>query len=367
MEAVLYALETYGRFSLHNEAKKDDYISLSSQARTLLDWVTNRAMPALLATTSAKQETSPSPFRDLNLSRISLGGANETGSPTPLSPLAIPLPRRRTNPGRLSSNLDDSFMNMEARGADQYIVNGGIPRIVNSQIFGICLLRSALYIFSEWAVIEGQDVSEIVEHALKWVNVMQHEFVDFDPTVELLPAFSHLARIVGKISSEYRLIRQVIFLSKDLNPEDRIFGILKKTFSSILSPRGQKEKSSTESVVDMLCDLIEQTSVRSVGSEEFFLLDNNGVRIALECVLKNGPASSSFASMLCKRVLSKFDSSRKDGFDHCTFLLFICKFFRGQYNTEFERTIYQNLSDNSNVGIESKDAIKNILKEVSQC
>jgi hypothetical protein len=257
---------------------------------------------------------------------------------------------------------------MESQGGDQYILNGGIPRTVNSQIFGICLIRSALYVFSEWAVIEGQGFSEIVEHALKWATIMQHKFDDFDPTIELLPVFSHLARIVGKMDSEYRLIREVILVSKHLNSEDRIVGILKKTLSSILSPRGQqKQKSNTESLVNMLCDLIGQTTASLGESQEEVLLEHNGLMIALECVLKNGPASSALASILCNKVLSKPNVSQKDGFDHCAFLLLICTHFKGQYNSEFERTIHQQFSDNSDEEIDSRDKINIILKEVSQC
>jgi hypothetical protein len=158
VELVLRACETYGRFALHKEAFQNDTVTLSAEAKTLLNWTTNRVVPVLTTQTGRLTAT---PFLDLNLSRIS------SIPDTPRSPQAIPSHQKRTDRKRTPNKLDSSFE------VDEMVLDGSLVHAppVLARVAAISLLQSTCVIFSEWLVVGGSGVKEIAQAAMEWCAV----------------------------------------------------------------------------------------------------------------------------------------------------------------------------------------------------
>lgn len=222
VELVLRACETYGRFALHKEATRNGTVQWSTQAKILLDWTTNLVIPVFSG-------TPPTPFRELNLSRIS------TLPETPASPTIEPQSKRRDRK-RTPLKLDTSF-----QGVSMDMDNVSFaPSASYSKGAALSLLQSSCVLFSEWLAVGGLGVSEICAAASMWCV-----------TPELFPTFWRLAVQLCKRGESGMLGK---LLTQEAIGEDD--DVVKKSIVSLLTGRNDAGDSMCAAVLDEILSAV---------------------------------------------------------------------------------------------------------------
>ena len=191
---ILKSCEAYGRFALHKEASKDGPPHFSLQARTLLDWTTDKVIPIL-----TKQQGSAgaaTPFGELNISRISAASASPV---QPTSPSPMPPPRQRTNRNKTPVK-DGSFV---STSEEVDISTANDPTALLSHGVAVSLLQSSCVIFSEWLAVGGSGSNVIAQSACKWCDIFATSADKTALQIELLPAFTRLMMELCKFSDFY--------------------------------------------------------------------------------------------------------------------------------------------------------------------
>jgi hypothetical protein len=236
VELVLRACETYGRLALHKEAFQNDTVTLSAEAKTLLNWTTNQVVPVLTGRTGRLAST---PFRDLNLSRIS------SVPDTPGSPEAIPSQQKRTDRKRTPKKVDSSFE------VDAMLVDNSLAYepAVFARGAAISLLQSSCVIFSEWLVVGGSGVKEIAQAATEWCEVFSAE--DRTLQTQLLPTFLRLAVQVCRLDNNFSLLGRLL-VKCDETDDSEEESLVKKTVTTLLTGRDQLGNSMLDGILKEL-------------------------------------------------------------------------------------------------------------------
>jgi len=297
IELILSACDSFGRLTVHKEAYKDSILTMTPEASNLLRWLTKRAVPSIVSKNHAIQTSSP--FQALNLSRISAIGIRESISPTPLSPLVMAPPRRK-------SNLDSSFATMENEGGRQFVVDSESP---HSCMMVVTLIKSALAVFGEWLALGGQGADEIVKSVKDWAAVFDCNFTDIDAKRELFPAYCRFGAIVASNHSNYDLLKDIlstINFEENTGYEECIEGAIKH----LLSKKLTQSKNMNE-LVTLIIDILHfDENTKEVESfTDFVDGQTAGIRVAVQMLLASTSGIVSFATVLSKALMASTTSS----------------------------------------------------------
>lgn len=252
VELVLRACETYGRFALHKEASQNGTVTLSSQAKTLLDWTTERVVPVFTEQPGALTPT-PTPFRDLNLSRIS------AVSDTPSSPEPMQSQQKRTDRKNTPKKLDSSFQSVDENKMQLDASFAQAPAAF-SRGAAVSLLQSSCVIFSEWLAVGGSGANKIAHAAAAWCVIFSAD--DSTLQAELLPSFLRLAVQLCKLESNFTVLGRLLEKCNETDEEEEV-ALVKKTVNSLLTGRDQVGNSMLGGLLDELLK-----AVRAIIAEE---------------------------------------------------------------------------------------------------
>jgi condensin-2 complex subunit G2 len=156
----LKLFELFGRFCLHAQADLSA-TTLNSDAQTLLDWTTQVVVPVLVSSPKTA-------FEDMDISRISL----DQSFRTPLSPLASPAPRRRSNRNKTPTGLDGG---LGSKSQDPLAQANPVAASRLQKDLAISLLQTACLLFSEWMQVGRPGISVIAPAAKKWAAALGTE------------------------------------------------------------------------------------------------------------------------------------------------------------------------------------------------
>lgn len=264
VELLLRTCETYGRFALHKAAaasieQNNGATTLSPQAQTLLDWTTLRVVPVL---TGRPTVASATPFRDLDLSRIS------TVPDTPASPEPTPPQSKRTDRKKTPLKLDSSFQSVDQHKmtVDMDGASCFMPSVSFSRVAAISLLQSACVLFSEWLAVGLLGANEIAAAAAQWCVIFAANDDDEQLQTELLPSFLRLSVQLGKLESNFTVLGQLMEKCTESSTEENQTEeavLVKKSIGSLLTGRNQFGSS-------MLKELLEEfvRAARAVIADE---------------------------------------------------------------------------------------------------
>jgi hypothetical protein len=234
VELMLRACETSGRLALHKEAAQNGIVTLSAQAKAILVWTTERVVPGL---SGYSDRIHPTPFRDLDLSRIS------TVPDTPGSPEPLPSRHKRTDRKKTPQKLDSSFQ------TDKMVIDASFAHDTHvfSRGAAISLLQSSCVIFSEWLAVGGSGATEIAQAASVWCDVFAKQ--DKALQVELVPTFLRLAVHLAKISNNFSVLGRLLVTCDATDEADEAI-LVKKTIATLLTGRDQSGNSMLEGLLE---------------------------------------------------------------------------------------------------------------------
>lgn len=305
---VLKSCEAYGRFALHKEASKDGPPRFSLQARTLLDWTTDRVIPVL-----CKQESGEAtPFGGLNISRISATSASpaQPASPTPMPP-SSKRTNRNTTPVR-----DGSFGSVEG---DIDISPKADSTALLAHGVAVSLLQSSCLIFSDWLEVGGSGSDVIAASARSWCKIFSLSKDKAALQCELLPSFTRLMIQLCK-TSDFSVLEEIIASCNKLDSEEDGANITDKTISNLLKGRDANGTALTGGIVDAVLgaalslvrnkddNLDEEEKAMPRTLSELWDLEEGSVLSALSAVLSNKQASIVLARKLAARFESGVDA-----------------------------------------------------------
>lgn len=266
---ILQACETYGRLALHKHASCD---VLNQQARRLLEWTTDHVIPVL-----QQPSVASTPFRELDLSRIS--NVSDTTPGSPLRPKAKRVDRKRT-PNRNSIQTEYSFVDVPYCSA-------------------VSLLDSSCIIYSEWLAVGGLGVEGIAIAASKWCRAAC-------ASQELLSSFLRLA--VQLSACENNFLWETLLLQQ---PHET--SLVKKAFALCLTRTNQT--GLCNSFLNAASALIHEpfNAEDSATDEETLpiqniLGDNNYMATAFEVILSHHAASIAFVKTLIEPENQKWEN-----------------------------------------------------------
>jgi condensin-2 complex subunit G2 len=302
VEFVLSACEAYGRFALHKEAQTGDGVSLSSQAKTLLNWTTEKLVPVFKKAQPGEME-----LRDLDLSRIS--NASDSliipGSPALMSP-----PRRKADLKNTPNRMEDDSAMFDSDGTLKE------PTIFLVSAVAGALLQSSCVIFSEWLAVGGSGADEISMAAVKWCRVFQSEDEEEDPNehhhTELMPAFVRLAVQLCKSSDDPLLLKQLLVNCSEETVNDDA-AVMKKAILSLCTARSNQQSKVQGSVIQAFLgaahELLDTVAVDAPfdlpdAVDEVWSHDSGCVASCLSVIMCNRQASSTLARQLVSNLSS---------------------------------------------------------------
>jgi hypothetical protein len=302
VEIILCACEAYGRFALHKEAYQQNHgVAFSAQAKVLLDWTTEKVIPAL----NKRGRSGEYELRDLDLSRIS--NASDSiiihGSPSPV-------PKR--------ANLRSTPQRLDGKSASLYDNDRTLsePAVFLVSAVAESLLTCSCTIFSEWlAVGGGLGAAEIDETAANWCQIFEkrEDEEDHDRAEEvkkaIMPAFIRLAFELCKCSDNFLLLKKLLVHCNELDTGDSVSEI-KKALSLLLADRStqdSKREGVIESVLDAANDLLdgEETdlSVELPATVDDLWSNPKGfISSALSIIMGNRQASLALARRLVAKL-----------------------------------------------------------------
>ena len=236
VELILRLCETSGRFALHKEALQNASVTLRAQARTLLQWTTDRVVPAL---TGNSERVSPSPFRDLDLSRISII------TDTPGSPEHLPSQKKRTDRKKTPQKFDGSFR------TNIMPTDSNFAEITRNRVLArgtaISLLQSSCIVFSEWIAVGGSGANEIAQSAVLWCDIFLNAEKMFQ--TELVPSFLRLAVQLCTFTRNFSVLGRLI-VTCQVHDESEEAALVKKTVSTLLNGRDHTGTSLLDGMLE---------------------------------------------------------------------------------------------------------------------
>ncbi len=345
IELVVSACECFGRLILHKEAFHNETLDLSPRAASLLRWLTKRAVPSLL---SKKSDTrSCSPFRDLNLSRISSIGVRHSISPTPLSPLAVPPPRRRSNLKSTPSKVDSSFVEMESRGGKQFVLHSKTKgSTASTHIMVLSLLKSAMNIFTDWLLLGGKGEDDIIQSVNEWKQIYQCDDNHIEGRAELFPYFCRFGAVVAKQFSKFDILVGVITSASDCGNSDGTEECLKKAISFLLSAKSTKH-AKTMDLVNALLDKISEND--EVDKDEvttihqFLEKQSSGIRVALKTIMASDKGLVSLTETLSKRLTTNGQKAPEESVTNSLLVLICHEYARGSMKHQLKDSVMRHI------------------------
>ena len=273
IELIVLACDAYGRFALHKQAalEQGEVIRLSPQARTLLDWTTDRLVPALTWSSAMlpgghhAAEGELKPFPDLDLSRIST-----VSSPIsyPFSPSPLPPPRQRANRNFTPKRLDASFEAPSGGGPIQPNRKSGTllteSALVTANTIALALFQSSCILFSEWIALAddgtgaSHDAEAICTSANKWFEILLLPSGVSPGLATLRPevwvGLSKIAGQLAKVAKQFKALELLIKSSHVGNEKKEIGVVMRTCFSSLLAGRG--DPAVTIGMVDTVVKVV---------------------------------------------------------------------------------------------------------------
>lgn len=302
---IIKSCEAYGRFALHKEASKDGPPRFSLQARTLLDWTTDRVIP-VLSNQGGGGETTP--FGGLNISRISAASASPV---QPASPSPMPPPRQRTNRNKTPVR-DGSFGSVQG---DVDISPKHDSTALLAHGVAVSLLQSSCLIFSEWLEVGGSGSDVIAASACSWCSIFSASKEKAALQSELLPAFTRLMVHLCKTGSDFTVLEKLIESCDEIDSENAEANVSEKTVSNLLKGRDAQGSSLTHGVVKVVLgaarSLLETQTNRGDDEDqampstlaELWEMEEGSVFSALSAVMSNNQASV----ILAETLVARFD------------------------------------------------------------
>lgn len=308
VEFILCSCEAYGRFALHNEAhnQNDGDLGFNRQTKTLLDWTTEKVIPALLGAQSGETE-----LLDLDLSRISNVSDSliMPGSPSPLSP-----PKQKANLGRTPDRPSAFDM-------DQTLSHDPAVFLVTS--VARSLLQSSCVVFAELLAVGSSCGDDIESSAVGWCSIFDgDEEMEEDENgekqhirAELLPSFIRLAIQLCKSSNNNCALLRALFVKCNLGrgmEQER--NLMKKAVSALLSTRSNGAmltEKLVETFFNAASELNDDVNMDSsmvsldedTSSVDMVLSHSKGcLATVLEALASNSNARRSLARKLVSRL-----------------------------------------------------------------
>jgi hypothetical protein len=304
VEFILCSCEAYGRFSLHKEAHKDNELGFNRQAKLLLDWTTEKVIPALQGAQSGETE-----LGNLDLSRISNVSDSLIlpGSPSPMSP-----PKQRANllrtPGRLggmSSSLSELDRTLNE------------PTVFLVSALARSLLQSSCVIFAELLAVGCLCGDAIARSAVHWCKIFEEEEKETEDDAnfvqrELLPSFIRLAVHLCKSTGSFALLKELFVKCNEGALEDE-GELIKKAVSSLLGSRSSDGSKLVDGPIDAFLSAADELLGSTEMEISFEVTDTargvwshskGCVGAALEGIIGNRNASLSLAKKLVLNLAS---------------------------------------------------------------
>ena len=195
VEFIIWSCEAFGRLALHREAQKSDDLGLNSQVKMLLDWSSEKVVPALIGVQSNESE-----LRDLDLSRIS----NVSDS------LIMPESPTLASPPRQRANLNRTPEHLSRRSPTSFEVSSNDPAVFLVSAAARALLQSSCVVCAELLAVGGSCGDQIGKTGLEWFKLFQEASQNDDKNKpyqeDMIPAFLRLAIQLIKSSNNFALL-----------------------------------------------------------------------------------------------------------------------------------------------------------------
>lgn len=357
IELILSACEAFGRLSIHKEAYKHDAVlDLNPQAKSLLRWLSKRAIPSIVLKLSTVDNSSP--FKNLNLSRISAIGTRESGSLLPLSPLILQPPRRRSNVNTTPSKVDTSFISMERQGGS-YIVRSDFGNTQKALVMVIALLKSALAFFGDWLKVGGQGSEDIISNVKEWMKIFNCNMVRVDAKLELLPSFCRFLAVVTGICSDISLLNELFNLdfSDTTNEYD---DCMEDAFKHILGNKTIRERHLIDIVLILVNKLYSHGSQEEPTTLERFI---DGQNAAVKTMLKTVISSNIGLLTLTETLSQKVSENTTQVCSvHEKLLILLLDHYKHQQSIfgQLKQSVFRHISTHET---ESFESIRSVLRD----
>jgi len=288
----------------------------------------------------------------------------ESVSPTPLSPLVVPPPRRRSNLNGTPSKLDSSFANMENHGGKQYVLDGSPKATTNEHAMVISLLKSAFNVFSEWLALGGSGVEEITKNINEWKHIFQSNVNGIDARSELFPSYCRLGAIVANQFSNYEILKDAMTSTVNFVGDSGADDCIKSTVAYLVSAKSTNAVKTTE-LVTLSLELLEEDENNSEDMETFngFIEHQiSSVQAVLQAIMSTSNGVVSFADAVSKRLATIGANSTASFYENV--LVLLCKEYpHGRISKQLKDCILLHISADS---IESNREFKEIRQTLEE-
>lgn len=335
-ESLLSAIDCFGRLAVHGAAYNSGSLKSNQQLVTLLEWISNRAIPAVLR--RANNRTSCSPFRDLNLSRISVGGGVEE-SPAPLSPIGIAPPRRKSKLGITPSKFDSSFCYMENHGDQEYRL--GSKGTVNILSMVVSLVKSSATIFSEWLLLGGNDVDMVASKIVQWKCLFDCNDDSINARFELFPSYCKMGVLLAMQCSNFELLREAMIIADTFEKENELDICIINAITCLGSDKTSKGSNLTAFLETCLTLFNVNVVEGDFANEEvsptlndFVSSQGPAMKNLLGMVLSKNLFMAAFAKILLKQTVSPINEKRNLSPQYERLLYLVCRDYQGRKNIE---------------------------------
>jgi hypothetical protein len=349
IDYVLQVSEAFGRFALHKEASTNEGIKFSAQAERLLHWTTSNVVPAF--SLSCVEET---PFKDLNLSRISPEKSFESfpSSPVPTGPA-----RRRANRNSTPVRLDDGTSQPFSMPSQKVSKE---KSVFLARAFAVSLMQSSCVIFSEWLAVGGSGSSEIAESAVKWCKIFEINGHSDETQKELLPVFTRLAMQLCKTSQDFSLLKHLLISCNEVDDTEEM-PPARKALASLLSTRGNLAPvmvtKTVECVLEAAYSFTERVDFETpyelpTSMADVWPADEGCIVSGLGAILSNKQASLEFTGLLVGNFKASAQNSLASALFNAKCLWMLCDSSVSKSATEATHIVRQ--LDVGNLESESK-------------
>lgn len=294
---------------MHKAAFGGDESAYNSQAKKLLEWTTNKVIPALLVAQPEENE-----LRDLDISRIS--NASESLD-LPASPSTESPPKQRRNLRRTPTRFG-RLSSFELGKTVKDTPAGLVSAFIGSLLQSVCIL------FAEELAIGSSNSADIAESAVCWCRVFYEndsQSLEDEGTIRkgVLSGFIRLAIQLCRSSANFLLLKEIF-----VRCDESVFGeertLMKKAVSSLLKGSFGEESKLADGLIDAVFsaadDLLssELSEFENISSVEDLWTNNNGcLGIVLEEIVSNSKSRLVFAKRLVSSLKVQDDEMTSRG------------------------------------------------------
>lgn len=317
VELIISSCEAYGRLSLHREAQKNDGIGMGMCAKQLLEWTTNKVVPALLGSQQGETE-----LRDLDLSHISNVSDSLIIPPSPLvDQHGNSMPR--TPADEFGAGI--SFFGRESG------INDPAPFLISA--VARSLLQSSCLIFAEILAVGGSSCGgEISAAAVQWCKIFEDQNEDDVDSAkeedirqieqrELLPSFVRLAAQLSRTPCNNVLLLERLCVTCSEKTLGDDCGRIKKAVQSLLNNGNKTGSTITANFVDRILSSLDDLAPTSENKEEvpeeidsardIWSHRRGCLALVLDSIVSNQRATRYLAAQLAQR-LKQVNSGSED-------------------------------------------------------